>query len=708
MSIPPGFYLYADELVSDLFITAMHEASDKIAGRIHVDLRRRRGQPWGRPAVPIVNVAHIKVEPAFQRRGVATALYHAAAQAVAARGYHLASDLSLEPGSRGFWKKQVRKGRARRVSKLTGYGSKRRHYRYVLDPALPRSLLNPPGDAGRREAERRMAAGDPQGKADYLKARHRAGELERSSAPMFLRWQGAAFPILKSLDFPEEQPPGLEGFIASNEYEYVAGGTESASRIRALERELGLGPAAIHLTAQRPEHPDPEITQARDFREDVRSLRGGEFDHAVDLQGEDDAADILETSALVWAAVLATETRFAAEAERATRTKKWRLAPGEEHMAAAIYERANRGERMSAAELPYAVWSWLLDHEMDYDSAIYSQQAWTDRGEEYGVGEGGSTPASMVLATEGSFYEVLNYGNNHRILDEWVNWTAAIGWDAQPLHSWSLGFWPEYRQNPDEVLRELERQAAAGDLEAADELKRRQRRIRGSGQQRALFAARNALKALEPGGGSMEALGELLRAAAQLHTQSGVEQVMLSSDTTLSAHYPPAIGGPLLDAVYDQEAFAAVQAAVAGHRFNGSSYSVRANRIGMSPQILADIYFSADDPSDIETAVYELESRFNSVDERLAWKHSPNTVDAIDEEWDIEIAGDDEENGELDVWIHMERPLALYHLLLLIPDSPEVLPDPPPREPDPTLYPGTKKKRPRRKKKKKKKKRSSR
>jgi len=59
------------------------------------------------------DVAQIEVLDAYQRRGVATALYEQAAQyAWRTRRYALVSDWRLNEISRSFWEKQVRLGHA--------------------------------------------------------------------------------------------------------------------------------------------------------------------------------------------------------------------------------------------------------------------------------------------------------------------------------------------------------------------------------------------------------------------------------------------------------------------------------------------------------------------------------------------------------------------------------------------------------------------
>jgi GNAT superfamily N-acetyltransferase len=63
----------------------------------------------------VYGVQSLFVQPSLRRRGLATALYEAAAAEACRRRGRLASiSRATESGSYGFWQKQVAKGRARR------------------------------------------------------------------------------------------------------------------------------------------------------------------------------------------------------------------------------------------------------------------------------------------------------------------------------------------------------------------------------------------------------------------------------------------------------------------------------------------------------------------------------------------------------------------------------------------------------------------
>lgn len=63
-------------------------------------------------------VANIFVKDDFRRKGVATKLYEAAAKEACKRGGTLASKERLSEGSKGFWEKQLIKGRAVKLGRL--------------------------------------------------------------------------------------------------------------------------------------------------------------------------------------------------------------------------------------------------------------------------------------------------------------------------------------------------------------------------------------------------------------------------------------------------------------------------------------------------------------------------------------------------------------------------------------------------------------
>lgn len=83
-----------------------------------IDVYRRTGPIGGRVVWP---VNAIFVATAQRRKGVATKLYEAAAQAVCKRRGHMAStNRSTGAHSHDFWQKQVAKGRARVVRRRHG------------------------------------------------------------------------------------------------------------------------------------------------------------------------------------------------------------------------------------------------------------------------------------------------------------------------------------------------------------------------------------------------------------------------------------------------------------------------------------------------------------------------------------------------------------------------------------------------------------
>lgn len=82
-----------------------------------------------------------EVEEPYRRRGIAAEMYRRLAEASCARGAPLSSDVLLSDEAEGFWQKQIRKKRARRVryTRRIGKHTVRGHF-YVLSCPAPRSL----------------------------------------------------------------------------------------------------------------------------------------------------------------------------------------------------------------------------------------------------------------------------------------------------------------------------------------------------------------------------------------------------------------------------------------------------------------------------------------------------------------------------------------------------------------------------------------
>lgn len=73
---------------------------------------------------PFWSIVHVDVEPAFQRQGVATKLYEAAAKEACRRGaMPIGSNIrTLKSPSNQFWAKQFAKGRAARHTHMRWHG----------------------------------------------------------------------------------------------------------------------------------------------------------------------------------------------------------------------------------------------------------------------------------------------------------------------------------------------------------------------------------------------------------------------------------------------------------------------------------------------------------------------------------------------------------------------------------------------------------
>jgi ribosomal protein S18 acetylase RimI-like enzyme len=67
-----------------------------------------------------LTVTFVKVKPAYQRRGIATRMYEIAGRYACANKMKLASDITRSDEADAFWRKQIAKGRARRVKAKRG------------------------------------------------------------------------------------------------------------------------------------------------------------------------------------------------------------------------------------------------------------------------------------------------------------------------------------------------------------------------------------------------------------------------------------------------------------------------------------------------------------------------------------------------------------------------------------------------------------
>lgn len=114
------------------------------AGGMSLGIQRRR---------KLLRVQRIDVEPDLRRCGVGTMLYERAAAEACERGLRLASDRERSKGAETFWRKQVRKGRARCIDRKRrgdryepGRGTQERHWKcgqYALKrAACPRPMLS--------------------------------------------------------------------------------------------------------------------------------------------------------------------------------------------------------------------------------------------------------------------------------------------------------------------------------------------------------------------------------------------------------------------------------------------------------------------------------------------------------------------------------------------------------------------------------------
>jgi hypothetical protein len=124
----------------NLKVEVKDEAWGAVSANIFVGKRRvgkfvaEKERPTGRQALraPRLAVRSAGMWPGYDRRGLGTKGYEALAKWACANGFMLASDQTLTDASRGFWEKQVRKGRAVLLDDELPPGRQYRVKRYVL------------------------------------------------------------------------------------------------------------------------------------------------------------------------------------------------------------------------------------------------------------------------------------------------------------------------------------------------------------------------------------------------------------------------------------------------------------------------------------------------------------------------------------------------------------------------------------------------
>jgi len=104
-----------------------------------------------------------------------------------------------------------------------------------------------------------------------------------------------------------------------------------------------------------------------------------------------------------------------------------------------MYEKHAALKRMQ-----YAIWEWLVLHELENDTSFWTISEWLHKDEDY------HNEAEIVLTFEGSLHTLLNFGGDTSVFQDLVE---SFGFYYELGHSWNMGFYS--LDNYDYVLRNI-------------------------------------------------------------------------------------------------------------------------------------------------------------------------------------------------------------------------------------------------------------
>ncbi len=84
------------------------------------------------------------------------------------------------------------------------------------------------------------------------------------------------------------------------------------------------------------------------------------------------------------------------------------------------------------------VHQWLVDHELDRDTAFYTRKEWEARKEPY------LARSELILVFEGGMFNVMNghHEGSIKLYDEFEQFVRGFGHFFELGHAWSVGFYP--------------------------------------------------------------------------------------------------------------------------------------------------------------------------------------------------------------------------------------------------------------------------
>jgi len=92
----------------------------------------------------------------------------------------------------------------------------------------------------------------------------------------------------------------------------------------------------------------------------------------------------------------------------------------------------------SIERLRRGVHEWLIDHELDGDTAFYTREEWEARKEPY------LAESALILVFEGGLFSVMNghHEDSIKLYDDFEQFVRGFGYFFELGHAWSMGFYP--------------------------------------------------------------------------------------------------------------------------------------------------------------------------------------------------------------------------------------------------------------------------
>jgi hypothetical protein len=88
--------------------------------------------------------------------------------------------------------------------------------------------------------------------------------------------------------------------------------------------------------------------------------------------------------------------------------------------------------------LRHSVRLWLVDHELNGETAFYTREEWRARKEPY------LADSPLILVFEGELFRVMNGHHEEcsKLYDDFEQFVRGLGYFFELGHAWSMGFYP--------------------------------------------------------------------------------------------------------------------------------------------------------------------------------------------------------------------------------------------------------------------------